>query len=228
MTIRAGIKHFTAAVLITFTIMIPALALCDQPVPFTSNNWEGVEYCRNGNNGAWFPNVVNPDSACATFATNDICWGMLRTTFTIGRGSGVSLQATPVLSSGGFNIDEAHIGFGDGYSHYQGQFAGLAFSGGRIYLGTSVNYQQQEIGAYTPGQTLAITLFVGPAGILTVSGPGFNGILDTNGVLPDAFHILLDVTDSSDGITYCGPVGTAGPVVPVGLSSWGTLKSDYR
>jgi hypothetical protein len=227
MTIRAGIKHLTAVAIITLAIMAPALAFCDQAVPFTSTNWEGVKYCSNSNNGAWFPSVVDHDS-CAAFATTDYCWGMLRTTFHIGRGSGVSLQATPVLSSGGENIDEAHIGFGDGYSHYQGQFAGLAFSGGRIYLGTSANYQQQEIGAYTPGHTLDITLFVDPAGILTVSGSGLSGILDTNGVLPAAFHILLDVTDSSDGITYCGPVSTAGPVVPVGRSSWGTLKSAYR
>lgn len=223
---RARIKHLITVVITTLAIGAPARALCDYAVPFTSANWEGVEYCYNGNNGAWFPSVIDP--ACATFATTDYCWGMLRTTFQVGREHGVSLLATPLLSSGGENIDEAHIGFGDGYSHYLGQFAGLTFSGGEIFLGTSANYEQQAIGAYTPGQTLAIILYVDAAGILTVSGSGLSGSLDTNGVLPASFHVLLDVTDSSNGIKYCGPECTTGPVVPADRSSWGTLKSDYR
>lgn len=218
--------HTTMTLLLILAIMASTPALGDYPVPFTSDNWEGVIYCQNVNNGPWFPAVDDP--SCALFGTSDTCWGMLRTISQVGRDHGISLLATPSLSSGGPHIDEAHIGFGDGYSFYQGQFVGLTFDSGRLYLGSSDNRLQLDVGGYTPGQTLAITLYVDGAGILTVSGSGLSGSLDTNGILPAMFHILLDVADSSDGITFCGPDLTNGPVVPVELSNWGAVKSLYR
>jgi hypothetical protein len=120
-------------------------------------------------------------------------------------------------------LDGAHIGFGDGYPHYQGTFAGISLTGGIVYLGTSTNLYEQQIGTYSPEVPMVVRLFVDVNGLLTVSGTGLSGSLDTNGILSDRFRFMLDVADSSDGVTYSPPA-----VVPTQSESWGAVKASYR
>lgn len=215
-TIRAG--HLVA--LLVLAVAVPTVAFADYPLVFDSAHFEGVEYCQNVLQGPWLPIF---SGGTATFATSDECWGMARTRFEFGRDMGVELEVTPHLSSGGTHTDDAHIGFGDGYTHYQGQFVGISLTGGIVYLGTSADLYQQQIGTYTPHATVIVTLFVGADGLLTVSGEGLSGSLDASGILSDRFRFMLDVADSVDGITYGERA-----IVPTQSESWGTVKASYR
>lgn len=219
MSSRTRTHRLFLITLAVLALLAPLSARADYSLDFNSDHWEGVLYCQNVYQGLWLPTMTGQ---CADLATSDTCWGMMRTRFTIPRDYGTQVfQVLPRLSSGGPHTDEAHIGFGDGYSHYVGQFVGVTLSAGTIYLGTSADYHQVAIGAYTPGVTLLIRLFVDADGWLTVSGDA-SGSIDTNGILPERFRILLDVADSEDGIEFCDLV------VPTENTTWGALKKDYR
>lgn len=219
MKIRARNCRIVPFAVVALAMLTPLSARADHALPFDSDHWEGVEYCYNGYTGPWLPSM---DGNCADFVSTDYCWHMARTKFTITRDMGTGIvHVLPRLLSGGGHTDEAHIGFGDGYSHYVGQFAGITLSAGVIYLGTSTDYFQQAIGSYSPGVAFEIQLFVDAGGLLTVSGAA-SGSIDANAILPGNFHILLDVADSSDGIQLCHAV------VPAETTTWGVLKKSYR
>ena len=219
MKIRASTSRVLLPAFIALVLFIPLTVRAGYPLPFDSDHWEGVEYCYNGYTGPWLPSM---DGGCADFVSTDYCWRMARTKFTVARDTGTWVASVlPRLSSGGDHTDEAHIGFGDGYSHYVGQFVGITLSAGIVYLGTSIDYFQQAIGSYAPGVAFEIQLFVDASGLLVVSGAA-SGSIDANSMLPENFHILLDVADSEDGIRFCNAV------VPAETESWGALKNSYR
>jgi hypothetical protein len=187
-----------------------SVAAASAAAPFDVACWQGNRWSRNVNKGPWFPGLAG---LSATFASDDSSWVQTRTTDSFIGSARVTLEIKPALLSGGVNGDEACFGFGEHWCYYHVNpvgtwvpgpgpaFVGIMLSDGKIWIvdgyGVAPNYRQQ-IGVYTPGQWLPITLDLSPRGVLRVMAPGVNASFTTSS-LSSTNRFIIANGNSEDG-----------------------------
>jgi len=167
---------------------------------FDTVTWEGNKWCGNNDQGSWFPEIVGE---YGHFATDDYCWGQLRTKTNLSANQVVAFQVRPSLGSGGVNEDIAYFVFGEGwhdvsYNTYR-DFIGIAFRNGSVYTSYPGCYQVcDEIGTYVPGEWITVELSLDANGALTVNSSNFTYVYQSS-FTSASYKFIIAQKDSSDG-----------------------------
>jgi hypothetical protein len=179
------------------------------PLPFTTDNWEGAQWCYGGPPSPWFPSA---GGSSVLLAQDDYCWQMLRATTTMTAGDEITVEVNPSLNSGGTNNDKGFVGIGEMWgfpSPPTRRAIGLAFTEGKIALidhpsepfpWFAVRPETPTIGSYVPGEWITVKLRL-HCGWLEVVGPGFVEFKILTG-LTSTPYLFLGEGDTQDGVQY--------------------------
>jgi hypothetical protein len=183
----------------------------------SSSLWEGNKWTQNVSQGAWFPVV----DTVARFGLDSISWGQVRTKAEIPVNQKVTISAYVYLNSNNGSSNIARIGFGDGWSLYQGQSFGLKFYNGKIIVHkmTPTEANVDTLGTYTPGELVTFSLLRNTGGTITLSAKNVTKTY-TNPATMSAYKCIIAVSDANPNMFLVRSVDTAAVVAPPTIASF--------
>ena len=202
------------------SLSLTIYAATSQDYSISSATWEGQWWQYNQQKGTWFPTI---DSA-AHFGIDGYSWGQVRTKSIFPLGTTMQFDVRILLNSGGTNGHMAYFGFGDQWVYYAGNFYGMYFYGGVIYLqqvegGVATN--EGQIGSYTPGDRITFRITMTSAGKITAVGNGFSGSFTPTTPIMALRGMLSDANDPPNTglFVYSAKLATGGVALPIQISS---------
>ncbi len=184
---------------------------------WSTSVWEGHRWCYNVDQGAWTGQI---DSGRLVFTPNDYCWNQARTVGSVvAKGASVHVDVTPMLQSGGTNVDEMYVALGTDWAIYGGgALVGVLFRGAtrEILAWRSADSVTAPIGSFVPGTTIGVDLAWQNDGSLVLSGTGISRTVIRAAVLnQDALRVVMTSGGNTDLVTVervaFGSPGTPAP-----------------